>query len=1116
MNPSDSSFVFQDRCGKRWHRLRILLITATVVVLTASIIFVQSLLVPPTFPLSKTFLQLKARLHALQREDAAILAMSPKAKWLEFTRQASAFPAAKTSEKLTERSAVKKTGKPPRVGFLEGGNPAGLESMKAHAHSLTHVSVEWMTMVDTGGGMVISPNLKILEAARRNGLKVVLLLNNLYGNKWQTDAVEWLAAASDAEQDRFIADLMVNLRYVDADGLLIEWGEIDSQYRENITRLILKICRALHDIHVETWLRVPMGPDLKAFDLDALCEEVDYFVAALHDEYTENDDPGPIASQPWFEGWLETMMDYGEPSQWIIEFGTYGYDWEKGAKQAKIKGFSDIMACAERSGIDAIESRGPVYNPHFEYTDEGVEHAVWFLDAVTFANQLRRVQRFQVSGIGLYTLGYEDPAVWKVLENPEWMASPDRWQEVLGCERVAHFGNGNVLTVEDGPESGNRSVSIDGNGRLTASYSAFPSGVTVVHQGQGKEDEVVITFDDGPDPTWTPRILDILKNAHAKATFFVIGSQAEKYPDLIQRMVAEGHEIGNHTFTHPNLAGISRERAVLELNATQRLIESLTGRSTVWFRPPYAADALPSKPDEIAALRIAQDLGYLTVMHDIDPEDWSKPGAAEIVRRVQAGRLLGGNIVLLHDAGGNRRQTVEALPEILTYFEKRADRVVTLSTLLNWSVDQGMPPVMPKQQSFSRMVSGSGLKVFYRIEQALGGFLVVSTVLVLLRTAVILVLATLRKRNRSGADASAPSYSPDISVLIAAYNEARVIVATIRSILNTRYPGQLEILVVDDGSTDDTAALVQSLAETDDRIRLIRQENRGKAEALQNGMRHTTNDIVVMLDADTCFEPDTLSRLVEALRDPRVGAVCGHVRIANQRSLVARFQAIEYAAGFNLDRMAYDTINGITVVPGAINAVRKAALMHSGGICADTLAEDTDFTLSMHRKGYRIVYAPDAIACTEAPETLRGLAKQRFRWAFGTLQCVWKHRDMAFHPKYKALGCFSLPNVWFFHILLVAVSPIVDLMFLMGLSLGVFGGPMMAYFSVFLVCEMATAAYAIQREGDSLWRIGLVPLMRLVYRPLLGWVMWKSLLKALKGAWVSWGKLERTGAAVSV
>lgn len=1114
MSSSDSSFVFQDRCGRRWHRLRILLIAVTVVVLTASIIFVQSLLVPPTFPLSKTFLQLKARLHALQREDAAILAMSPKAKWVEFTRQASAFPTVRTSEKLSERAAVKKTGKPPRVGFLEGGNPAGLESLKAHAHSLTHVSVEWMTLVDTGGGMVITPNLKIIETARKYGLKVILLLNNLYGNKWQTDAVEWLAVASDAEQDRFIADLMMNLRYVDADGLLIEWGEIDSQYRSNISRLILKICRALHDIRVETWLRVPMGPDLKAFDLDALCEEVDYFVAALHDEYTENDDPGPVASQPWFEGWLETMMDYGEPSQWIIEFGTYGYDWEKGAKQAKIKGFSDIMACAERSGIDSIESKGPGYNPHFEYTDQGVEHSVWFLDAVSFANQLNRVRRFQVSGIGLYTLGYEDPAIWKILDHPDMTASTDPWEQTLGCERTAHFGNGNVLTVEDGPETGRRVVSFDESGRFTAVYTAFPSGVTVVHQGPGKEDEVAITFDDGPDPKWTPRILDILKRANVQATFFVMGSQAEKYPDLIQRMVAEGHEIGNHTFTHPNLAVISRERAILELNATQRLIESLIGRSTVWFRPPYAADALPSKPDEIAALRIAQDLGYLTVMHDIDPEDWSRPGAAEIVRRVQAGRLLGGNIVLLHDAGGNRSQTVEALPVILEYFDKRADRVVTLSTLLNWSPSQGMPPVMPKQQSFSRMVSSSGLKVFYRIEQTLGGFLVVSTVLVLLRTAVILVLAE-RRRRYHPISANPETFAPAASVLMAAYNESRVIEATIRSVLSTRYPGPIELIVVDDGSSDDTAARVRSLAETDDRVRLIRQENQGKAKALQNGMRHTTNDIVVMLDADTCFEPDTLSHLIQTLRDPRVGAVCGHVRIANQRSLVARFQAIEYASGFNLDRMAFDKINGITVVPGAINAVRKSALMHSGGICSDTLAEDTDFTLSMHRNGYRIAYAPDAVANTEAPETIRGLARQRFRWAFGTLQCIWKHRDMAFNPRYKALGCFSLPNVWFFHVLLVAVSPVVDLIFLLGLALGILGGPMLVYCSVFLACELLTAAYALKREGDSLWRIGWVPLMRLVYRPLLGWVIWKSLLKALKGAWVSWGKLERTGTAVS-
>ncbi|WP_028323793.1 polysaccharide deacetylase family protein [Desulfatirhabdium butyrativorans] len=1108
MKSTNQPFVFLDNQGKRWHRLRIALIAATIVILTASVVFVQSLLVPPVFPVSKSFLQLKARLHALETRNDLPSTVSLKAKWMAFSRTASASPLFRSTEAMPPRLKLRKTTRPPRVGFVEEGFPAALVSLQNHAKSLTHVCTEWMSLVDTHAGLSVLPNPKVIEIARKNNLKVVLLLNNMLGNKWQTDAVEWLASASDAVQDRFIGDILLNLKYVDADGLLIEWGEIDSQYRQGITRLILKIAHALRDANIETWLRVPMGPDLRAYDLDALCEDVDYFVAALHDEFTETDEAGPVASQPWFDGWLETMMDYGEPSQWIIEIGTYGYDWEKGAREARTKAFTDIMACAGQSGIETIESRGPGYNPHFDYTDEGVEHSVWFLDVATFANQLQSIRRHHVSGIGIYSLGYEDPAVWKILDNPNAAVSPEECQPMQAAGRVAHFGNGCVLTVEDGSENGQRAIHLDADGKFVETYTVLPSYVTVVHQGSGKEDEVSLTFDDGPDPAYTPKILDILKQHNVKAAFFVIGANAEKYPEIISRMVAEGHEVGNHTFTHPNLARISGERAVLELNATQRLIESITGRSTIWFRPPYAADALPTSPEDIATLRIAQDLGYLTVMHDIDPEDWSRPGIDEIIRRIQNGRLLGGNIVLLHDGGGNRRQTVEALPAILDYFDKRADRVVGLSALLGLSPDQAMPHVVASRQSLSRIVSGGGLKVFYGIERSLWSFLVVSTGLVLLRTLFILVLAI---RNRRRKSAGKP-FHPAVSVLLAAYNEARVIGPTIRSVLDTDYPADIELIVVDDGSADDTAAIVASLAATDPRIRLIRQPNRGKAEALKLGMQHTSHEIVVMLDADTCFRRDTLGHLIQPLGDPAVGAVCGHARIGNLRTMVARFQAIEYACGFNLDRQAFDEINGITVVPGAINAVRKAALLRSGGISADTLAEDTDFTLAMHRLGYRIVYAPRAIAYTEAPETLAALGKQRFRWAFGTLQCLWKHRDMTFNPRYKALGCLSLPNVWFFHILLIAVSPIVDLMLLLGVLLGISGFPMLVYFSAFLLCEMLTAALALRLEGAPWRHLLLVPIMRLVYRPLLGWVMWKSLAKALKGVWVGWGKLERTGA----
>jgi cellulose synthase/poly-beta-1,6-N-acetylglucosamine synthase-like glycosyltransferase len=184
--------------------------------------------------------------------------------------------------------------------------------------------------------------------------------------------------------------------------------------------------------------------------------------------------------------------------------------------------------------------------------------------------------------------------------------------------------------------------------------------------------------------------------------------------------------------------------------------------------------------------------------------------------------------------------------------------------------------------------------------------------------------------------------------------------------------------------------------------------------------------------------------------------------------------------------------------------------MQAGGISTDTLAEDTDMTLSLHREGFLISYVADALAFTEAPETIASLAKQRFRWGFGTIQCLWKHRDMVMNPHFKALGCFSLPGIWFFQVLLVAIAPIIDLLVIVSLLLGWSSPVLYAYFAVFLLMDIVLAALACLMEHEPVYQSWLAVPMRFVYRPMLSWVIWKSLFKAAKGVLVSWGKLERT------
>src|SRR6476661_9305247 len=185
-------------------------------------------------------------------------------------------------------------------------------------------------------------------------------------------------------------------------------------------------------------------------------------------------------------------------------------------------------------------------------------------------------------------------------------------------------GNGEILRIEARPADGQRSITLDPKtGIITdQSFDSLPEPYRVARYGSSR-DKVAITFDDGPDPEWTPKILDVLKHEQAPAAFFLIGIQADKFADITDRIYREGHEIGNHTFTHPDISNISKGfmRAV-ELNLTEQLFASRLGIRTILFRPPYSIDAEPDTEDQVRPLEITEDMGYVTVGDKIDPDDW--------------------------------------------------------------------------------------------------------------------------------------------------------------------------------------------------------------------------------------------------------------------------------------------------------------------------------------------------------------------------------------------------------------------------------------------------------------------------------------------------------------
>jgi cellulose synthase/poly-beta-1,6-N-acetylglucosamine synthase-like glycosyltransferase len=218
-------------------------------------------------------------------------------------------------------------------------------------------------------------------------------------------------------------------------------------------------------------------------------------------------------------------------------------------------------------------------------------------------------------------------------------------------------------------------------------------------------------------------------------------------------------------------------------------------------------------------------------------------------------------------------------------------------------------------------------------------------------------------------------------------------------------------------------------------------------------------------------------------------------------------------AAFEIDRRAQDYLGCILVAPGALSAFRREAVDAAGLMTSDTLAEDTDLTLQLHRLGWKVRFAPRAFADTEAPEHVKALLSQRFRWSFGTLQCLWKHGEVLFAPGSGWLGWFALPSVWIFQITVVAVTPILDLLVLWSLWLGR-GAAIWPYFLASILLDVTLSVIALLMAGRAIREAWKAIPMRLLYRPLLGYVVWKCLLKALGGSWVRWAKLERTAGAI--
>jgi cellulose synthase/poly-beta-1,6-N-acetylglucosamine synthase-like glycosyltransferase/peptidoglycan/xylan/chitin deacetylase (PgdA/CDA1 family) len=852
-----------------------------------------------------------------------------------------------------------------------------------------------------------------------------------------------------------------------------------------------------------------------------------------YDQHWETSPPGPIAAQDWFVENLRQVREVVPAQKIVVGIANYAYDWTEGSKKnmtpAQAYSIQEALLHAHESESD-IEFDTTSLNPHYSYSDENDHtHQVWMLDAVTAYNELRASERMGVQGTALYRFGDADTSIW-----PIWDATrPDNSTR----EKIAVLppgpdlileGDGDIWHIADTPKEGRRSFNYDPSTDLITSekYDAIPLSYDIEELGGAKK-KLVLSFDDGPDRRWTPKVLDVLKEKHVPGMFFVIGDEANRAPDLLKREYDEGHEIGNHTFTHPKFDEISRTQIKWELNLTQRLIESTLGVKSILFRPPYGIDHQPEYAEEVAQLPYPQELGYLIVGQRVDPDDWrmmegkaQRPAqeiADDVIRQADMG-----NIVLLHDGGGDREQTVAALPLMIDQLRAKGYQFVSVSDLIGKSRADVMVPLTVRERLAAR-ADGFIFSMFQWSRFAIATIFILGIILVSGRALIIGILAIIEKLRPD--HAKLPEPPPAVTVLIPAHNEEAVIVQTVTSVLLSDL-SDIHVIVVDDGSVDRTLELLESNFGSNGCVQIIHQVNRGKAAALNHALSEARTEIVVTIDADTEIEPDAIRKLIRHFSDPQVGAVAGNVKVGNRSRWLTRWQALEYITSQNMEKRAFDLLNCITVVPGALGAWRRQAIESAGGITADTVAEDADLTIAIRRLGWRITYDEEAIAWTEAPETPGILIRQRFRWTFGTLQSFWKHSGTLFRPKYGTLGWVALPNIFIFQIVLPLISPIIDLLFfgslvLWGLAqLHITQIPQLwtaadvqrsvVFFLGFLIIDVLTCviAFALERQED--WTL-LIPvlLQRFYYRQLMYIVLFRSVKEAVSGRPVGWRGVEQ-------
>ena len=1008
------------------------------------------------------------------------------------------------------------------AAFYRAWEPQAYNSLVDHIAKLDMIVSEGFFVVPGSDTIVANVDTGLINLNRKYRKPVLMSLSNYVNydsQKGDFDSKDVERLIKDKSlRTNFINSIAKELTRFKFQGVNLDFDGLKDLNSKNYVQFENDLYTILHPQGFLVTQNVV--PDDDQYNLERLQHINDFLFVMAIDQHNEGSNAGDLSNQRWVEEILDKVCTRIPSEKVILTVAAGAYDWPENS-QGKSIGYPQAISIAQENKSQITFDPNSA-NLHYTYMDQdSLDHTVYFTDAATNFNIIRQADDWATGGVALWRLGFEDPRLWTFFQKNLSIDSlrktgvdVKRLTSVGLNNKPDYDGEGEVLDMITTPTTGKINVVLDTSDFMITNqqYIKLPTKYVIRRYGYAPG-KIVLTFDDGPDPEFTPKILDILKKEHVPAAFFVVGSMAEKSIPLLRREYEEGYEIGNHTFFHPDISAISLDRVKLELNATRKLIETVTGRSTILFRPPFNADAEPQTLAEVIPVAESRKQSYITIGESIDPWDW-QPGvtADSIVARAIKQRDAG-SMLLLHDAGGDtREETVKALPEIIHYFKSHGYKFTTIADVLHTSKAELMPPIKDDANSGILGSLYNLLINFYFYANLFLLYLFLSAIFLAIGRVVLIAILALRqysdnkKFDRSVAD---HSILPAVSIIVPGYNEEITAIKTIESLLRTQY-SSFEIIFVDDGSKDKTYQLVSSAFNNHPLVQVLTKPNGGKASALNFGINHAKNEFVICIDADTQLKNDAIYHLMTYFTDEEIGAVAGTVKVGNENNMITRWQSIEYITSQNMDRRAFDLINSITVVPGAIGAFRKSAIYKAGGFTYDTLAEDCDLTMRILKQGYIVKNCAEAIAYTEAPETLNGLLKQRFRWSFGVIQSFWKNKNALFNKKYRYFGMLGMPNILIFQILLPLFSPLADLMMIIGLFSDK-PGKIIGYYIAFVLIDFLVAIIAFRMEKEDYKKLVYIIPQRFIWRQLMYYVLFKSIRKALKGELSGWGALKRTG-----